>query len=131
MGRSRATLAHEIKNPLTPIQLSAERLAVKLEPQAERADQETLRRGTQTIVTQVAAMKTWSTTSRSMRASRARDKCKVVDVKSLLQDVLGLYENLRPDVALQLPTAAPVIRASQPGCARYCTIAAECNRRAG
>ena len=36
-------LAHEIKNPLTPIQLSAERLAVKLAPQLDGADQETLR----------------------------------------------------------------------------------------
>jgi nitrogen fixation/metabolism regulation signal transduction histidine kinase len=36
-------LAHEIKNPLTPIQLSAERLAVKLEPKLAGADLETLR----------------------------------------------------------------------------------------
>jgi nitrogen fixation/metabolism regulation signal transduction histidine kinase len=50
-------LAHEIKNPLTPIQLSAERLAMKLAPKLEGADQEILRRGTQTIVSQVGAMK--------------------------------------------------------------------------
>src|SRR5439155_10907320 len=50
-------LAHEIKNPLTPIQLSAERLAVKLGAKLEGPDQEALRRGTQTIVSQVSAMK--------------------------------------------------------------------------
>ena len=36
-------LAHEIKNPLTPIQLSAERLQHKLEPKLEGADQAMLR----------------------------------------------------------------------------------------
>src|SRR5207237_3978382 len=50
-------LAHEIKNPLTPIQLSAERLAVKLSGKLEGSDEETLIRGTQTIVAQVTAMK--------------------------------------------------------------------------
>ena len=50
-------LAHEIKNPLTPIQLSAERLAVKLDGKLEGAEAETLKRGTATIVNQVQAMK--------------------------------------------------------------------------
>src|SRR4029434_9098146 len=50
-------LGDEIKNPLTPIQLSAERLAVKLAGRLEGSDAEALRRGTQTIVSQVAAMK--------------------------------------------------------------------------
>ena len=50
-------LAHEIKNPLTPIQLSAERLAVKLAGKLEGADAETLTRGTQTIVVAGGAMK--------------------------------------------------------------------------
>jgi nitrogen fixation/metabolism regulation signal transduction histidine kinase len=96
-------LAHEIKNPLTPIQLSAERLAVKLEPKLERADQETLRRGTQTIVTQVAAMKSMVDDFAIYARQPRPGQMKVVDVKSLLQDVLGLYENLRPHVALALP----------------------------
>ncbi|NUN63101.1 MAG: PAS domain-containing protein, partial [Burkholderiaceae bacterium] len=50
-------LAHEIKNPLTPIQLSAERLQKKLAEHLSGPAAETLARGTQTIVTQVAAMK--------------------------------------------------------------------------
>ena len=56
-GEVARRLAHEIKNPLTPIQLSAERLAVKLAPKLDGADQETLKRGAQTIIAQVAAMK--------------------------------------------------------------------------
>src|SRR5438093_5650915 len=50
-------LAHEIKNPLTPIQLSAERLEHKLTGKLEGQDQETLKRGAQTIIAQVSAMK--------------------------------------------------------------------------
>ena len=51
-------LAHEIKNPLTPIQLSAERLQLKLAPKLEGADQAMLHRSVDTIVNQVQAMKT-------------------------------------------------------------------------
>ena len=56
-GEVARRLAHEIKNPLTPIQLSAERLERKLAPKLDRPDQETLTRGAQTIIAQVAAMK--------------------------------------------------------------------------
>ena len=51
-------LAHEIKNPLTPIQLSAERLQHKLGGKLEGADQGMLDRSVTTIVNQVQAMKT-------------------------------------------------------------------------
>ena len=51
-------LAHEIKNPLTPIQLSAERLRHKLEAKLEGADQALLLRSVATIVNQVQAMQT-------------------------------------------------------------------------
>ncbi|HTH58967.1 MAG TPA: PAS domain-containing sensor histidine kinase [Paraburkholderia sp.] len=50
-------LAHEIKNPLTPIQLSAERLQMKLYDKLAPADADVLKRGATTIVNQVAAMK--------------------------------------------------------------------------
>jgi nitrogen fixation/metabolism regulation signal transduction histidine kinase len=56
-GEVARRLAHEIKNPLTPIQLSAERLQMKLSPKLDQADAEVLRRGATTIVNQVAAMK--------------------------------------------------------------------------
>ena len=49
-------LAHEIKNPLTPIQLSAERIEHKLGPKLEGADQAMLARSVATIVNQVQSM---------------------------------------------------------------------------
>jgi nitrogen fixation/metabolism regulation signal transduction histidine kinase len=103
-------LAHEIKNPLTPIQLSAERLAVKLEGRLEGADQETLRRGTQTIVNQVTAMKhmvdDFAVYARQPRPGQMQP----VDLPALLLDVLALYDNLRPHVVLTLPSAPVVVQ---------------------
>jgi nitrogen fixation/metabolism regulation signal transduction histidine kinase len=55
-GEVAQRLAHEIKNPLTPIQLSAERLQIKLADQLTGASRELLDRATQTIVSQVEAM---------------------------------------------------------------------------
>ncbi|HTL75340.1 MAG TPA: ATP-binding protein [Casimicrobiaceae bacterium] len=103
-------LAHEIKNPLTPIQLSAERLAHKLSPHLDGADQETLRRGTQTIVSQVAAMK-HMVDDFAIYARRPRPgQMQAVDLAPLLLDVLALYDNLRPHVALALPDAPVMIQ---------------------
>jgi len=56
-GEVARRLAHEIKNPLTPIQLSAERLQMKLTPKLVGSDADVLKRGAATIVNQVAAMK--------------------------------------------------------------------------
>ncbi|MBY4946488.1 PAS domain-containing sensor histidine kinase [Cupriavidus respiraculi] len=56
-GEVARRLAHEIKNPLTPIQLSAERLQMKLSPKLDGPEAEVLKRGATTIVNQVAAMK--------------------------------------------------------------------------
>lgn len=57
MGEVARRLAHEIKNPLTPIQLSAERLQHKLSDKLDSADADILKRSTRTIVQQVEAMK--------------------------------------------------------------------------
>ena len=95
-------LAHEIKNPLTPIQLSAERLAVKLAGKLAGGDEEALVRGTQTIIAQVSAMK-HMVDDFAIYARQARPgKMQRVDLKALLLDVLALYENLRPHVSLKL-----------------------------
>jgi len=106
-------LAHEIKNPLTPIQLSAERLAVKLASRLDANDQEMLRRGTQTIVSQVSAMKhmvdDFAIYARQPRPGQMQG----IDVGGLLLDVLALYDNLRPHVALALPDT-PVIIQGEP-----------------
>ncbi len=56
-GEVARRLAHEIKNPLTPIQLSAERLQMKLESKLAEQDAAMLTRSTATIVNQVASMK--------------------------------------------------------------------------
>jgi nitrogen fixation/metabolism regulation signal transduction histidine kinase len=50
-------LAHEVKNPLTPIQLAAERLQYKLEGQLDTSQRELLDRATTTIRTQVESLK--------------------------------------------------------------------------
>ncbi|WP_284502800.1 PAS domain-containing sensor histidine kinase [Caballeronia sp. AZ10_KS36] len=56
-GEVARRLAHEIKNPLTPIQLSAERLQMKLADKLAPQDAEVLKRASTTIVNQVQAMK--------------------------------------------------------------------------
>ena len=56
-GEVARRLAHEIKNPLTPIQLSAERMRHKLLPSLSGADAEMVERSTHTIVQQVESMK--------------------------------------------------------------------------
>jgi nitrogen fixation/metabolism regulation signal transduction histidine kinase len=56
-GEVARRLAHEIKNPLTPIQLSAERIRRRYLDKFERDDAEVLDRATHTIVQQVEAMR--------------------------------------------------------------------------
>jgi nitrogen fixation/metabolism regulation signal transduction histidine kinase len=109
-GEVARRLAHEIKNPLTPIQLSAERLAVKLAPKLAAADQETLNRGAQTIIGQVAAMKHMVDDFAVYARQPRPGTMQAVDVSALLQDVLALYDNLRPHVFLSLPSEPAVIQ---------------------
>jgi nitrogen fixation/metabolism regulation signal transduction histidine kinase len=96
-------LAHEIKNPLTPIQLSAERMQVKLASRLDGADADTLRRGTQTIVSQVAAMKHMVDDFAIYARQPRPGQMQAVDLSGLLLDVLALYDSLGPRVALSLP----------------------------
>ena len=103
-------LAHEIKNPLTPIQLSAERLAVKLSGKLDAPDEEALLRGTQTIVAQVAAMKQMVDDVAIYARQPRPGRMQPVDINALLLDVLGLYENLRPHVSLKLVDDNPIIQ---------------------
>jgi nitrogen fixation/metabolism regulation signal transduction histidine kinase len=103
-------LAHEIKNPLTPIQLSAERLAVKLAGKLDGADEETLARGTQTIIGQVTAMKHMVDDFAIYARQPRPGQMQPVDLNALLLDVLALYENLRPHVSLRLADHDAVIQ---------------------
>jgi nitrogen fixation/metabolism regulation signal transduction histidine kinase len=109
-GEVARRLAHEVKNPLTPIQLSAERLALKLAPKLEGADQETLKRGAQTIIAQVAAMKHMVDDFAIYARQPRPGTMQPVDAGALLQDVLALYDNLRPRVSLSLPPEPVVIQ---------------------
>jgi len=84
-------LAHEIKNPLTPIQLSAERLQFKLESKlAEPADQAMLARSVSTIVAQVQSMKQLVNEFRDY-ARLPSANLQAVDLNTLVAEVLVLY----------------------------------------
>ena len=83
-------LAHEIKNPLTPIQLSAERLQLKLEPKLEGAEQQLLVKAVTTIVNQVQAMKQLVNEFRDY-ARLPTAKLLPVDLNVVVADVLALY----------------------------------------
>ena len=101
-------LAHEIKNPLTPIQLSAERLQHKLSSKLEGSDQAMLARSVATIVNQVQAMKTLVNEFRDYARLPAA-QLTPLDLNALVHEVLGLYANaqeagrLQANLALQLP----------------------------
>lgn len=101
-------LAHEIKNPLTPIQLSAERLQHKLEAKLEGADQAMLVRSVGTIVNQVQAMKQLVNEFRDY-ARLPSAKLTALDINALVSEVLGLYApaqeagRLHAELAADLP----------------------------
>jgi nitrogen fixation/metabolism regulation signal transduction histidine kinase len=90
-GEVARRLAHEIKNPLTPIQLSAERLQHKLSAKLDEGDAQLLRRATQTIVSQVGAMKNMVSDFANYARGPAL-KLSHLDVHKLIREVLGLYE---------------------------------------
>ncbi|MDR7269668.1 nitrogen fixation/metabolism regulation signal transduction histidine kinase [Pelomonas saccharophila] len=101
-------LAHEIKNPLTPIQLSAERMQHKLEAKLEGADQAMLVRSVATIVNQVQAMKQLVNEFRDY-ARLPSAQLKPLDLNALIHEVLSLYAEpqdkgrLSAELAPQLP----------------------------
>jgi PAS domain S-box-containing protein len=83
-------LAHEIKNPLTPIQLSAERLQHKLQAKLQGSDQALLLRSVATIVNQVQAMQTLVNEFRDY-ARLPAGQMKPLDLNELAGEVLALY----------------------------------------
>jgi nitrogen fixation/metabolism regulation signal transduction histidine kinase len=99
-------LAHEIKNPLTPIQLSAERLELKLADRLSQDEAETLRRATRTIVNQVSALKAM-VNDFSEYARLPAPEPDFLDLNALVADVLGLYENSTVPVTKRLADSLP------------------------
>ncbi len=107
-GEVARRLAHEIKNPLTPIQLSAERLQHKLSGKLDDNDAQLLQRATQTIVSQVAAMKNMVTDFADYARAPA-PKLALLDVHQLITEVMGLYEANSSPITLQLEATRTLI----------------------
>jgi nitrogen fixation/metabolism regulation signal transduction histidine kinase len=85
-------LAHEIKNPLTPIQLSAERLEIKLADKLVGTDQALLHKSVKTIVDQVDALQRLVNEFRDFgRLPQAR--LQALNLNQLLQEMMPLYDN--------------------------------------
>ncbi|EGI76458.1 sensor histidine kinase [Hylemonella gracilis] len=109
-GEVARRLAHEIKNPLTPIQLSAERLEKKLTGKVEPAEQAVVTKSVKTIVDQVDAMKRLVNEFRDYARLPAAE-LKPLDLNALVQDVLQLYlGDAQPSPQLSLlagPTPSP------------------------
>ena len=103
-------LAHEIKNPLTPIQLSAERLEMKLADKLGPEDAETLRRGAQTIVNQVAALKAMVDDFRDY-ARLPAPVLAGLDLNALVTEVLSMYEISRVPIRRNLASSLPQVLA--------------------
>jgi PAS domain S-box-containing protein len=101
-------LAHENKNPLTPIQLSAERIARKLDGRLQPADAEFLGRATRTIVNQVAAMKSMVDAFAGY-ARMPRAKLEALDFNALVREVLALYDAKALGLQLHLDADLPRI----------------------
>jgi nitrogen fixation/metabolism regulation signal transduction histidine kinase len=103
-------VAHEIKNPLTPIQLSAERLEMKLAGKLSPEDAEALARGTQTIVSQVAALKNMVDDFRDY-ARLPAPVLGALDLNALIAQVLALYETSPVPIRRSLEPGLPAVRA--------------------
>ncbi|HEX5364925.1 MAG TPA: ATP-binding protein [Gallionella sp.] len=103
-GEVARRLAHEIKNPLTPIQLSAERLQHKLSDKLDERDALLLQRATQTIVSQVGAMKNMVSDFANYARGPAL-RLSRLDMHKLVAEVLGLYEANSIPIILSLKAA--------------------------
>jgi len=103
-------LAHEIKNPLTPIQLSAERLRHRYLPTFPDKEAETLDRMTHTIIQQVEAMKEM-VNAFSDYAKAPQSNLKPLQLNQLIMEVLELYRCDTYRLKTELSPQVPVIQA--------------------
>jgi nitrogen fixation/metabolism regulation signal transduction histidine kinase len=109
-GEVARRLAHEIKNPLTPIQLSAERLRRRYLADMAPEDAEILDRATLTIVNQVEAMKKM-VNAFSDYARAPQISMEPMDLHQLIREVLDLYRSndLAVELVEQLEADKPLI----------------------
>ncbi len=106
-GEVARRLAHEIKNPLTPIQLSAERLRRRLSGGMNEKDADILERGTRTIVQQVETMQ--QMVNAFSEYARAPDmQISRFDINHLVTEVADLYRVQDPRAHIQLDLGADV-----------------------
>jgi nitrogen fixation/metabolism regulation signal transduction histidine kinase len=107
-GEVARRLAHEIKNPLTPIQLSAERLQLKLIDKLPPHEAQMLVRSTDTIVNQVTALKRmvndFSEYARSQHIQTVS-----LSLNDLIREVLVLYESVPTKITVELDPMLPLI----------------------
>ncbi len=111
-GEVARRLAHEIKNPLTPIQLSAERIAHKLSGTLTQDQEVMVERTTQTIIKQVEAMKDMVNGFRDY-AKTPPARYASMDLNQLMQEVIGMYEGFQSNIRLHTDLAdnLPVLHA--------------------
>jgi PAS domain S-box-containing protein len=104
-------LAHEVKNPLTPIQLAAERLRRRVMPKLDSAEADVVDRATNTIVAQVEALKTM-VNAFGEYASPPTLRRATLDLNALVREVLDLYaDDTRQSFSAQLAPDLPSITA--------------------
>ncbi len=94
-------LAHEIKNPLTPIQLSAERLRQKYLAKMPAQDAETLDRLTSTIVQQVDTMKAMVNTFAEYARTPVMNQERI-DINHIVEGVIDLFRGANPEAEFEL-----------------------------
>jgi nitrogen fixation/metabolism regulation signal transduction histidine kinase len=108
-GEVARRLAHEIRNPLTPIQLSAERIVHKLGSRLVGAERDFLIRSTETIINQVSAMKSMVDAFANY-ARMPKAHIGSLDLNGLVREVLTLYDahalGLEVSLAENLPLVA-------------------------
>jgi nitrogen fixation/metabolism regulation signal transduction histidine kinase len=108
-GEVARRLAHEIKNPLTPIQLSAERLRRKYLTSMSGEEAKVLERATHTIIQQVVAMKTM-VNAFSDYARSAKMSPQPLRLDELVAEVTDLYRHAEGGEAITVSLGAPDAR---------------------
>ena len=111
-GEVARRMAHEIKNPLTPIQLAAERMQYKLEKHLPAEDVELLNRYTKTIVEQVSSIKQMVNDFRDY-AKLPKPTLAPLDINALLDDVALLYRQAGGHIELNLQEHLPLLSADR------------------
>jgi two-component system nitrogen regulation sensor histidine kinase NtrY len=103
-------IAHEVKNPLTPIQLSAERLRRKFGPMVDGADRAALEQYADVIVRQTSDLRRIVDEFSKFARMPAPDR-KPVDLGKLLTDAVHLQETARPDIVFRVSLPEPAVLA--------------------